>query len=794
MAGYILIVESDPVLQRRIGDTLKEAHYELASEAVGVWARRSVAVRTPDAIVVDTVLSDGDGFRLAEDLRREPETRDTPIFFVASRFRGASHRSEARRRFAPAEYLPVPIDVNSLLAMILQAVPPARNGVPGEIHTAPTQPIIETPPGPEAFQPAPEDVVTPPPPTLPSATAADPEAATPPPAAKTPAPTATATATTVVRPVPAALPAVDESSLRDPVQQLESHDVEHHAKSLVSDKTDFTDNLKHLPFPRLLQRLYGRRATGSLLLLHGGTKKIVSFVEGYPVAVRSNLLSECLGQILLSQKMISGQALAESVRRMQKEKRRQGEILVEMGALSPYNLTRALVEQSEAKLFEIFSWRDGQFMFKQGDAAPKEAMRLERSPAALVLEGVRRHYDSARQVAVLDGFAGRYVTLNPDPLLRMQEMTSDPTETAFIRGISGEERIEDLLNRAEIPRDKAALLLVALSEAGVIMPSGTPPPTLVPEALRLAMQRHDLRAGGPADADVSTEELIGDLDDDPAVLSVEPVPQAPTSDDGDLPSGPMMGAPTPLGSGALSMVAQTVRTQDYFWALGVERSATSEEIDRAYEALARTFHADAYRQSPDEDRRLAQEIFDRLTEAHRVLRDPAQRRAYTEGIDLAGGDAQGVGFAARAGDAGATTPTKGASGTTAGNAAANALYESGMEHLKARRHHEAVEAFRQAARLVPGEANFRAALGWSLFREAPADARAGRAALAELRRAIQIDGQNLRALHYLANYFAETGQPDLAIEELERILAIEPDSVEAAEAADQLRRLRDDGS
>ena len=104
-----------------------------------------------------------------------------------------------------------------------------------------------------------------------------------------------------------------------------------------------------------------------------------------------------------------------------------------------------------------------------------------------------------------------------------------------------------------------------------------------------------------------------------------------------------------------------------------------------------------------------------------------------------------------------------------------------MEHLKARRHHEAVEAFRQAARLVPGEANFRAALGWSLFREAPADARAGRAALAELRRAIQIDGQNLRALHYLANYFAETGQPDLAVDELERILQIDPDSVEAAD-------------
>ena len=52
---------------------------------------------------------------------------------------------------------------------------------------------------------------------------------------------------------------------------------------------------------------------------------------------------------------------------MQKEKRHQGEILVEMGALSPFNLERALVEQVEAKLFEMFSWGDGKFMFKAGD-------------------------------------------------------------------------------------------------------------------------------------------------------------------------------------------------------------------------------------------------------------------------------------------------------------------------------------------------------------------------------------------------------------------------------------------
>jgi tetratricopeptide (TPR) repeat protein len=247
----------------------------------------------------------------------------------------------------------------------------------------------------------------------------------------------------------------------------------------------------------------------------------------------------------------------------------------------------------------------------------------------------------------------------------------------------------------------------------------------------------------------------------------------------------------PLGTSQLSMVAQSVRTQDFFWALGVDRASTAEQIDRAYEALARTFHSDRYRNSPDDDRKLAQEVFERLAEAHRTLRDPARRKAYTDRLDRKvermserKSDRHQAVVDGGAGSVGAGA----GSAASAGNTAARALYDAGMEHIKQRRHHEAVEAFRQAARLVPGEADFRAALGWSLFREAPADARAGRAALAELRRAVQIDSNNRRALHYLANFYAETGQPDLAIRELEKILAIDPSAVEAA---DQLRRLRD---
>jgi DnaJ-domain-containing protein 1 len=494
--------------------------------------------------------------------------------------------------------------------------------------------------------------------------------------------------------------------------------------------------------------MFAQRTTGALLLSRNGTKKIVSFAEGYPVSVKSNLLSECLGQILLQQRLISNEALQESIRRMKGEKRHQGQILVEMGALSPYNLSRALVEQVEAKLFNIFSWPDGRYLFKEGEPAPVEALRLDRSPAAMILEGIRRHYDDRRKEAVLAPFAGKYVTLSSDPVMRFQEMTSLPTEREFVRGIDGRTRLETVLESARISNDKARLLLVALAEAGMIEPAESPASRSGAEP---APGSSALAASG-AETTSAPEGLP---------------PDAPSA--------------RPLTTSQLALVAQTVRAQNHYWALGVQPNDSIETVDRAYDALAASFHPDRYRAHPDEDRRLAQTIFERLSVAHATLREPALRRAYTAQIEKAH-PADPTGLVP--GPGGPLGPGSGP--IPAG--APRELYETGMEHLRANRHREAVEAFRQAARLLPNQSDFRAALGWALFREAPADARAGRAALAELRRAIQLDPKNRRARLYLGHFHAQTGQSDLAIAEFEKLLELDPG---ATDVSDELRRLRE---
>lgn len=62
--------------------------------------------------------------------------------------------------------------------------------------------------------------------------------------------------------------------------------------------------------------------------------------------------------------------------------------------------------------------------------------------------------------------------------------------------------------------------------------------------------------------------------------------------------------------------------KDYYKTLGISRSASPDEIKRAYRKLARQFHPDKNKASGAEDR------FKEINEANEVLSDPEKRKAY----------------------------------------------------------------------------------------------------------------------------------------------------------------------
>src|SRR2546428_5471847 len=65
--------------------------------------------------------------------------------------------------------------------------------------------------------------------------------------------------------------------------------------------------------------------------------------------------------------------------------------------------------------------------------------------------------------------------------------------------------------------------------------------------------------------------------------------------------------------------------RDYYEILGVSRSATEDDVKKAYRKLALRYHPD---RNP-EDRHEAEERFKEISEAYQVLSDPERRGPYS---------------------------------------------------------------------------------------------------------------------------------------------------------------------
>jgi hypothetical protein len=493
-----------------------------------------------------------------------------------------------------------------------------------------------------------------------------------------------------------------------------------------TDRGDFQTRA----FPQLLADLHRRRATGGLRsLAWEKVKKIVFFRGGAPESVKSNRLSECLGRVMVRERMISEADCEESLRRMKVSGRQQGTVLIEMGCISPHNLRYALELQLRLKLLEVFGWARGEFQFNPRAQPPAETVRLQMSTAAIVYEGVKRSYDAARLATALGDIAGKYVHPAKDPLFAAQDMSLGEEESGLLALMDGSRTVRELRRRGPLsPLDTDRFLYALLASQMVELRAkrriGPPPPARIKAAVAparaIALGR---RRGGPG----ARGRGLGRRRR--GAPSRAPWARSP----------PCAGWTTEL--------------------LGLRPDAPPDAVRFAAVELLREYRVDGPLGSP-EVQGLVQQIADLVGKAHDTLIDPAARARYRAEL-REGGVKHEVGEA------------------VGRMLEAESAFRRGEQLLAGGDLPGAHTAFNEAVRLQPEEGEFLALLGWATHARAPTDAGASREALTLLGEAVERSPTLDRAHLYKAHVHKALGQTVEAQGEYEKAVECNPGCTEA---------------
>ncbi len=194
----------------------------------------------------------------------------------------------------------------------------------------------------------------------------------------------------------------------------------------------------------------------------------VYFDQGAIVHARIDSNPHPLGTVLLKAGKVTEADLQRAGGMQHRgDRRRLGEILVAIGSLSRRELDRQVRMQIEEVVFEMMSWREGYFAFREGPPVDIAAEATVRIPTGLLLLEATRRIDEWSRIAARVPHAGIVPVLaaaNADGG-RLELFAAEWELLAVVDGERDLRAIGELLGRSEFDIARTAF---GLESAGII--------------------------------------------------------------------------------------------------------------------------------------------------------------------------------------------------------------------------------------------------------------------------------------------------------------------------------------
>lgn len=114
--ALILIVDDTPKNLQLLGSILSKANYEVAVATSGPQALNFLTKRQPNLILLDIMMPEMDGFEVAQNITKNPATKDIPFMFVS-----AMSDTDSKVKgfeYGAKDYITKPFQVAEILARV----------------------------------------------------------------------------------------------------------------------------------------------------------------------------------------------------------------------------------------------------------------------------------------------------------------------------------------------------------------------------------------------------------------------------------------------------------------------------------------------------------------------------------------------------------------------------------------------------------------------------------------------------------------------------------------------------
>lgn len=233
-----------------------------------------------------------------------------------------------------------------------------------------------------------------------------------------------------------------------------------------------TGNLKTVSFPDILQLLATGKKTGVLQVSTSVRQKEIAFKDGniiYASAINSS--EDLLGNLLLKLGKISKEDLEKAIALHRQTGRQIGTTLVDMNLFDKEEVIGCLRMQIEEIVYNLFSWKEGEFKFLENAAPKKSPFTVELNTMNVIMEGTRRIDEWVEIQKVLPPDDVK-VKLASTPKINKEEITLTLDEFRILSLINGERTLPDIIEISPIGEFVTCRAMYKLIAAGLVQSAG----------------------------------------------------------------------------------------------------------------------------------------------------------------------------------------------------------------------------------------------------------------------------------------------------------------------------------